>query len=324
MKKIIVFGASGDTGRYFIEFFKEHYLGTEYEVIASGTRETTLFDNMGVKYYQVDISKKEDFEKLPKDVYAVVDLAGMMPARMKGYNPQKYIDVNITGTLNILNYCKENAADRILFAQSFGDIKDYAEKNPVLHPDMERNFSFTTDHTIYVLTKNFAVDMIENYHQMYGLKRFIFRLPTIYLWSPIDNYYVDGEIRKIGYRILIDRAISGEPIEIWGDKTRKKDMVYVKDFCQMLYKAVFVDREKGYYNVGTGIGTTLEDQVKGMVEVFGSVENKSIIIERPDLPNAPQYIMDITAAVNELDYHPQYDYISMLKDFKMEMEKGSN
>ena len=324
MKKVVVFGASGDTGRYFIRYFKEHYFDSEYEVVASGTRETTTFDSIGVPYYQVDISKKEDFKKLPKDVYAVVDLAGVMPARMKGYNPQKYIDVNITGTLNILNYCKDNNADRILFAQSFGDIKDYAEKYPVLHPDMKRNFSFTTDHTIYVMTKNFAVDMIENYHQMYGMKRFIFRLPTIYLWSPIDSYYVDGEIRKIGYRILIDKAIAGSPIEIWGDKTRKKDMVYVKDFCQMLYKAIFVDREAGYYNVGTGIGTTLEDQIKGIVEVFGSGRNKSNIIERPDFPNAPQYIMDITAAINELGYKPRYDYISMLKDFKKEMERGNN
>ena len=91
----------------------------------------------------------------------------------------------------------------------------------------------------------------------------------------------------------------------------------------MLYKAVFVDRETGYYNVGTGIGTTLEDQIKGMVEVFGTEGNKSVISERPDMPNAPQYIMDITAAVNELGYKPQYDYISMLKDFKAEMEKGS-
>ena len=322
-KKIVVFGASGDTGRYFIEYFKANYSGDEYEVIASGTRETDVFDGMGVSYYQVDISKEKDFEKLPKDVYAVVDLAGMMPARMKGYDPQKYVDVNITGTLNILNYCKDNNADRILFSQSFGDIKDYSEKNPVLHPDMVRNFSFTTDHTIYVLTKNFAVDMIENFHQMYGLKRFIFRLPTIYLWSPIDHYYVDGKIKKIGYRILIDRAIAGEPIEVWGDKTRKKDMVYVKDFCQMLYKAIFVSKSSGYYNVGTGIGTSLEDQIKGIVEVFGEDNNKSVITERPDMPNAPQYIMDITAAVNELDYHPRYDYISMLRDFKNEMEKHS-
>lgn len=323
MKNVIVFGASGDTGRYFVKYFQDYYDGNELEVIAVGTRNTNDFDLMGIKYYQVDITQKEEFKKLPKNVYAVVDLAGVMPARMKGYNPQRYIDVNITGTLNILNYCRENNADRILFAQSFGDIKAYSENHPVLHPDMTRNFSFTTDHTIYVMTKNFAVDLIENFHQMYGLKRFIFRLPTVYLWSPIDTYYVDGQIRKIGYRILIDKAVAGEPIEIWGDKSRKKDMVYVKDFCQMLYKAVFVDRNEGYYNVGTGIGTTLEDQIRGMVEVFGSENMKSVITERPDLPDAPQYIMDITAAVNELDYHPQYDYISMLKDFKIEMEKGN-
>ena len=323
MKKIVVFGASGDTGRYFIEYFNNNYEKKEYEIIAIGTRQTQYFEKMGVKYYQVDITKKEEFQKLPKDVYAVVDLAGTMPARMKGYEPQKYIDVNITGTLNILNYCKENKADRILFAQSFGDIKDHSEKHPVLHPDMERKFSFTSDHTIYVMTKNFAVDMIENYHEMYGLKRFIFRLPTIYLWSPIDNYYVDGKIRKIGYRTLIDKAVAGETIEIWGDKTRKKDMVYVKDFCQMLFKALFVKRNEGDYNVGTGIGTTLEEQIKGMVEVFGKDNHKSKVVERPDMPNAPQYIMDITAAVNELEYAPKYDYISMLKDFKKEMEKAT-
>lgn len=322
MKKIIVFGASGDTGRYFINYFLENYSGDEFEVVAVGTRETSMFDQFGVKYYQVDITKKEEFQKLPHDVYAVVHLAGIMPARMKGYDPQRYIDVNITGTLNILEYCRENVADRILFAQSFGDIKDHSEKHPVLHPSMERNFSFTSDHTIYVMSKNFAVDMIENYHQMYGLKRFIFRLPTIYLWSPNDHYYVDGKLRKIGYRTLIDQAIAGTPIEIWGDKTRKKDMVYVKDFCQMLYKAVFVDRSAGYYNVGTGIGTSLEDQIKGMVQVFGFEGHRSAIIERPDKPNAPQYIMDITAAVNELDYHPEYDYISMLMDMKSVMEKG--
>ena len=60
-----------------------------------------------------------------------------------------------------------------------------------------------------------------------------------------------------------------------------------------------------------------------MVEIFGTTGKKSPITEQPDMPNAPQYIMDITAAVNELDYHPQYDYISMLEDFKKEMKKGN-
>lgn len=319
MKKIVVFGASGDTGRYFVKYFIDNYKSNEYEIVATGSREIDNYGIEGVSYYKVDITQKDDFDRLPKDVYAVVDLAGLMPARMKGYEPQKYIDVNITGNLNILEYCRENNADRILFAQSFGDIKDYSEDELLLKVNMPRKFSFTTDHTIYVMSKNFAVDMIENYHQMYGIKRFIFRLPTIYLYSPIDNYYVDGEIRKIGYRILIDKAIAGEKIEVWGDHTRVKDMVYVKDFCQMLYKALFVDRNNGYYNVGCGIGTSLLDQIKGIIEVFGD-KSKSEIVFAPDKPNAPQYIMDIEPAKLELGYEPKYDYISMLKDFKKEME----
>lgn len=320
MKNIIVFGASGNTGRYFVKYFLDHYCGTDYQVVATGTRETNFYDSLEVPYYQVDIRRKEEFEKLPGEVYAVVDLAGAMPARMKGYDPYKYIDVNITGNLNILEYCRKTKADRILFAQSFGDIKDHAEDNPLLTVDLPRKFSFTSDHTIYVMTKNFAVDMIENWHQMYGLRNFIFRLPTIYLYSPVDTYYVDGKQRKIGYRLLIDKARAGEPIEVWGDPKRVKDMVYVKDFCQMLYRAVFVDRNCGYYNVGTGVGTSLLDQIQGMIEVFWTSGKESELIMCPDKPNAPQYIMDIAPAVSELGYKPEYTYRKMLLDFKKEME----
>lgn len=321
MKNIVIFGATGDTGHYFVEYFRENYSGSEYKIIATGRSKIDMFERLDVEYIPVDITNREDFDKLPLNVYAVVDLAGAMPARMKGYDPYKYIDVNITGTLNILEYCRRTKADRILFAQSFGDIKDYSEENLFLKVDMPRKFSFTSDHTIYVMSKNFAVDMIENYYQMYGIKRFIFRLPTIYLWSPIDHYYVDGVIRKIGYRSLIDKAIAGEDIEVWGDATRQKDMVYVKDFCQMLFKAVFVDRDCGYYNVGSGVGTSLLEQIEGMIRVFGTEKHKSKLIMRPDKPNAPQYIMDIGPAIRELGYKPKYDYITMLKDFKYEMDK---
>lgn len=128
MKKILVFGASGDTGRYFVNYFLENYAGSEYEVIALGTRDTDYFKQIGVEYIKIDITNKVDFDLLPKNVYAVVDLAGLMPARMRGYNPYKYIDVNIVGNLNILEFCRKNHVDRILFAQSFGDIKRLGRK----------------------------------------------------------------------------------------------------------------------------------------------------------------------------------------------------
>ena len=69
MKNIIVFGASGDTGRYFVDYFLNNYKGTDYRIIATGTRDTDYFDKINVPYYKVDISKKEDF----RDVFTLVD-----------------------------------------------------------------------------------------------------------------------------------------------------------------------------------------------------------------------------------------------------------
>lgn len=321
MKKIIVFGANGDIGRYFIEYLFDNKVNEHYEIIASGTKVEYKWENYtGLSYVKIDISNQKDFEKLPQDdIYAVVDFAGYMPARMEGYDLQKYIDVNITGTLNILNYCKKVGADRILFTQSFGDIKDNAEKRLYLTPFDERNFSLNSDHSVYVLSKNFAVDLIEHYHQKYGLKNFIFRLPTIYLYSPIENYYVDGLVRKIGYRILIDKAINGEEIEVWGDPNRKKDMIYVKDLCDMMVKALFCSRDSGYYNAGTGVGTTLLEQIQTIIDVF-DVNKKCKLKFCPEKGNAPQYIMDITNAVNELGYKTKYNFKDALLDFKRYMD----
>lgn len=326
MKNIVVFGGNGAVGRYFIDYFLEHIENPgEYHLYVVGTRECSNFQKYeDVTYLRLDISQKDKFAVLPQtDVVAVVHLAGMMPARMEGYDPYRYIDVNVTGTLNILEYCREKKVERILFSQSFGDIKDNAEKDVVLKADMPRNFSFTTDHTVYVLSKNMAVDLIENYFQMYGIKRFIFRLPTIYLYEENDSYFVDGRQRKIGYRLLIQQAVSGQDIEVWGDAARVKDMVYVKDLCQMMFQALFVDCDGGIYNAGTGIGISLLDQIKGIIKVFGN-EEKSKLIFREDMPNAPQYIMDITEAKRDLGYTPKYDYISMLQDMKREMESDSN
>ena len=123
MKKVLVFGASGETGRYFVDYFLEHDSNHEYELIAIGNRKTTFFEEyFHIPYIQMNIVDKIEFTKLPQEgIHAVVDLAGYMPARCDREYTEKMFNVNLMGTLNILNYCVEVKADRILFAQSFGD-----------------------------------------------------------------------------------------------------------------------------------------------------------------------------------------------------------
>lgn len=323
MKRIIVFGASGETGRYFIDYCISNKLNEQYEIIAVGNRHTDFFTTyFGLSYIQMNIVMESEFEKLPKeDVFCIVDLAGYMPARMDNDSPERMINVNLIGTLNILNYCIRVNADRILFAQSFGDIKDHSEENILLTTDLPRMFSFNSDHTVYLIAKNAAVDLIEYYHQHYGLKRFIFRLPTIYSYGKDRTFYRDGKECPLWYRVLIDRAIEHKDIEIWGDSSRVKDIVYVKDFAQMLYLAVKTDRSEGFYNVGTGVGTSLKDQIEIMAELFKEGDIKSNLIYMPEKANTPQYIMDIKPAVDELGYRPQYDYEHYLLDYRNELKQ---
>lgn len=321
MKKIILFGATGNVGSYVLRYATEFFPSTEYQLIASGRRNTRFFERMGIPYYAVDISKEEDFAVLPtEDVYAVICLAAQIPSYMNEYRPELYIQSNIVGIFNVLEYCRKVKADRILFSTTVFDVSLSANKGTILYSDMPLNFSYKGDHAIYVITKNTAIDLIEHYHQEYGLKKFIFRFPTIYNYSSYQFYYPNGvkTLRPV-YR-MIEQAQKGEPIELWGDPLYAKDMVYVDDCAQMLCKAVEVDREEGFYNVGTGVPVTLKEQIETIIKVFCPAEKKSKIVFCPDKPVGGGFLMNIDNAKSELGYKPQYNCIRLFQEFKKEME----
>jgi UDP-glucose 4-epimerase len=323
MRKIVVIGATGNTGVYLVDDLCAHAAEGGYEVFAAGHRHTDFFDRYGVGYASVDMSDAATLEALPQEgVYAVVLLAGLLPAYMRGYEPARYVDVNCRGALNVLEYCRKAGADRILYAQTISDVLgSVSPEHPVIRPYQERDIIMTGDHTVYALSKSFAVDLIRHYRAQYGLKGFVFRLPTVYAYTPDETFNVNGERRTLGYRLLMDRAMAGEPLEIWGDPSRAKDVVDVKDFCQLLRKAVLVEGvDGGMFNVGTGVGTTNEEWIRGIAEVFNPEGRRSQISYRPDMPDGPSYIMDISNARELLGYEPEYYFTDFLCDFKREME----
>lgn len=236
---------------------------------------------------------------------------------MKGYNPESYISTIYLGTLYVLEYMRKVGAKKIIFTQSISDILYlFGSDNPI-DPDVERRYPLTGDHAVYSISKNAAVNLIEHYHAQFGIQRFILRLPTIYVYQPNPFYYVDGKKKWIGYRYLIDRASKGEPIELWGDPQSDKEIVYVKDFAQIVACCVKSTDEGGIYNVGTGVGVTMEQQIRDIIKVFSPKDHPSKVSYRPDLPSSPNFRLDIDKTLS-LGYHPQYDYIHYLEDFKQE------
>ena len=322
-KKIVVFGATGNIGSYLVDYLYNRFNENEYKIIAVGRKKTDFFSRYkSIDYFTVDVSNYDDFCILPyEDIECIIFLAGILPAYTDNKNPQKYIMVNTLGGINALEYARKCNAKKFIYSQSISDLAGYFDKEIELKPYMERKLIFTGDHSIYSISKSAVVDMMKFYHNEYGLKTFVLRLPNIYMYTRDDIYNVDGIPRKVGYRLIMEKAIKGESIEIWGDPSRVKDIVYVADLCQMIEKIILNNKiSEATYNVGTGRGITLEDQIRGIIKVFCSEKNISPIIYKKEKPNAPQYIMNIDNAKEEIGYFPEFDYEKYLLEFKKEME----
>lgn len=318
MGKILIFGATGSVGVYTALSLKNK----GYEVIAVGRRTTDngFFSENNILYYSVDIKNKDSFNILPKDIDTVIHFAGAMPARMRGYDPYEYINSIIIGTLNVLEYTRSCNCNKIIFSQSIADILYAFGTTEPIDDDIERRFPLATDHSVYSISKNSAVNLLEHYYVQYGIKRFVLRLPTIYVYQPDPFYYVDGEKKWMGWRYIIDQAIKGKTLEIWGNPKAKKEMVYVKDFVQLVEKCVESRLDGGIYNVGCGNPVSIEEQIKIIAEVFASGK-ESEIIYCPNKKSSPQFVLSIEKARRELGYVPKYDFKALLKDFKKEMEE---
>jgi UDP-glucose 4-epimerase len=316
-KKIIIFGATGTLGVNLAIHLNE--IG--YDVLAVGHRknDNNFFCDFNIPYCSVDISNKADFDILPqKDVYAVLHFAGALPASMEGYKANLYVSSIIQGTMNVLEYTRLVNADRIVFPQSLFDISYLFGTKVPIPADSLRKAPLDGDHAVYVIAKNAAVDLIEHYYAVYGLKRFIFRLSRIYLYSPNPYTYTDGIKTLISDRFLIYQAMKGKDIEIWGDPNRMLETICIKDFLQIIEKALVASVDGGIYNVGSG-GSTLKERVEGIIDVFSPANNKSKIIYCPEKRDTQQFVLDIHKTVNELGYQPQYSWKDYLCDFKKNM-----
>ena len=317
-KTIVVFGATGHLGTHIAIHLKER----GYDVVAVGKRihDNGFFSTFGIPYFSVDITSKKSFSKLPQNgIYAVLHFAGALPASMEGYNPDLYVSSIIQGTLNVLEYTKAVCADRIVFPQSLFDISYLFGTRIPIPADSIRRAPMVGDHSIYVIAKNAAVDLIEHYYYSYGIKRFILRLSRVYMYDPNPFTYTDGKKTMISDRFLIYQAMKGNDIEIWGDPNRLLETCSVGDFLRIVEGTLKATHDGGLYNIGSG-GSTLEERVMGIIDVFCPKNKVSKVVYVPEKDYGQQFVLDITKTRIELGYKPLDSWVDYLYQFKKEME----
>lgn len=324
---IVVIGATGFVGMYTVE----KLLAEGEKVIATGRNKKlgAMLEAMGAEFLTLDITNKADYNKLPTEgVDGVILLAGLLPANAKvnideDENAADYFEVNVIGTINVLEYCRKNGIKKVISCCSYSDVAGAWKKGVALKETEPRDFHFTGDHAVYVISKNAANDVMEYYNQQHHMQCASFRFPPVYGVGPHSAIYVNGKYYKSGIQTFIENAESGKDIEIWGDPHITRDIIYVKDVAEAFYLALHSDKTYGLYNMTSGTELDLEEQAKAVIEVFGK-DKGSKIVYRPDKPNnTPSYLFDMTKAKEDFGFVPRYkSYLTMMEDYKAELESG--
>ncbi len=324
---IVVIGATSFIGMYTIEELTKH----GYNVVGTGRNEKlkSKIESLGASFVSLDITNLADFDKLPRTgVEGVILLAALLPANATANlkdeeNARDYFEINTIGTVNVLEYCRNNGIKKIISTTTYGDVSGAWRDGYAITEDEPRNFKFTGDHAVYTISKNAANDVIEYYSQQHGLQGAVFRFPPVYGVGPHGTILVDGKPYKSGIQTFIEKAKAGDDIELWGDPHISRDIVYVKDVARAFRLALESDATHGLYNMTSGVSLDLEDQARAVIEVFGK-EGGSQIRYRPDMKNnTPSYLFDMSKAKRDFGFVPEFtDYHCMMQDYKFELESG--
>ena len=322
---IIIIGATGFIGMYTAEAFLEK----GYKVLATGRNEAVgnALSKEGASFVKLDITKKEDFSVLPEEgVEGVILLAGLLPANttadlVEEENAADYFEVNVLGTINVLEWARKHNVKKVIGACSYSDVSGAWKKGYAITEEEPRNFSFTGDHSVYVISKNASNDVMEYYNQQHHMQCAVFRFPPVYGAGPHGTINVNGKPYKSGIQTFIENASEGKDIEIWGDPDISRDIIYVKDVARAYVMAIESDKTYGLYNMTSSTSLTLLDQAKAVIEVFGKDKGSKIVLRPEKKNNTPSFLFSMEKAKRDFSFVPEYtDFTAMMEDYKKELE----
>lgn len=317
--KILVFGATGQLGGASALALKS----AGHEVVACGRRtvEDGRFKAAGIEYRgNVVLEDSASFDSLPTDVDAVVHMAGAMPAQA-GDSPMPFVQSIVVGMVNVCEWMRRGTCRRIVFNTTPSDIAHHFGTATPVDDDASRSFPHDGgDHAVYAICKSAAVDILEHYRIAYGLKPIVFRHLTVYGWTQDETYVINGIRKILPWRLIMNRCIAGEPVEVWGDPNRKKELLYIDDFTEAIRRACENSDVCGLFNLPGPRPYTMEEQVDGLISAFSPKEQPSKKIYCPWKPATPQNLLCGNKLERALCWKPQIDWFRACERMRRKMD----
>ena len=247
-------------------------------------------DNNNFVFYRADIRDKAEMEPIFEDneIDVIIHLAARAGVRPSIQDPLLYEDVNIKGTLNLLELSKEYGIENFVFGSS-SSVYGVNEKVPFSETDMvERSIS------PYAASKKACETYCYTYHHLYGIPVVCLRFFTVY--GPRQR----PEMATHKFTRLID---NGQEIEMYGDGTSKRDYTYITDIVDGIVAAI--DKRSGYEIINLGDSKVVELQylISLIEEKLGKkAQIKKLPVQPGDVPVTHA---DISKAQTLLGYAPR-------------------
>lgn len=229
MENYLVTGAAGFIASRVIEILLDaghtivgvDNMNDAYDIRMKEYRLKKFEHHPNFTFYLSDIAERKTFDyKSPlreRPFNAVINLAARAGVRQSVENPWVYVDTNITGTLNLLEFCRELNIPKLILAST---SSVYGDNVPLPTPE-----TVSSDRPLqsYAATKKSAEVLCYVYHYLYGLDVTIFRYFTVYGPSPRPDMVMFRFTQWIN---------EGRPVKVNGDGEQSRGFTYVDDIAR--------------------------------------------------------------------------------------------
>lgn len=253
--------------------------------------------------YEGDI-RDLDFLKRVFDnrIDGIIHLAAMAGVRPSIQNPGLYYDVNITGTLNLLEQCRQNNIRCFVFASS-SSVYGNNEKVPFSESDFVDN-----PISPYASTKKSGELLCHTYNHLYDINIACLRFFTVY--GPRQR--PDLAIHKFTQLIMEDKEIP-----FFGDGSTSRDYTYIDDIVNGVYASLeYLQKEEkvfDVFNIGGDKTVSLVEMVEAIENILGKEAKLNKLPMQPGDVN--RTCADLTHSKNILGYNPQISFTEGISKF---------
>ena len=293
--KTLVTGAAGFIGSHLCERLLDEGLSVVgidnfddfYDPQIKRDNISNCLKNKDFQLIEADIRDRAAMDKAAGGVEIIVHLAAKAGVRASIAEPLLYSDVNINGTMFLLEAANKHKVGKFIFASS-SSVYGNNEKVPFSEDD---NVDFPI--SPYAATKKACELICHTYHHLYGIDITCLRFFTVY--GPRQR--PDLAIHKFSKLIEQDK-----PIPVFGDGSMMRDFTYIDDIIDGIIASMSKCKGFNIYNLGESQPISVNDLIGEIEKVLGKKATREYLPLQPGDVN--RTYADITKAARELGYNP--------------------